>query len=269
MQKRENFPIATLDEGCNYDLIGDVHGCYPELLLLLKALNYEVLTTKNSLKITPPKGRKLVFVGDLADRGPDSAAVLRLVSTACAQGVAHCVCGNHDDKLWRFLKGNKVSLVHGLDKTVAQLATASEEFKAEIRDFLEKLPTHILLDNGKLVVAHAGLKEKFHGRTGGFTWQCCLFGETLTQPKNGELPQRLNWTLGYEGKALVVYGHTPILEATWSNNTVNIDTGCCFGGKLTALRYPENETVSIAALEQYAVPNTPLGRLEERLIAPE
>ncbi len=266
MPKRENFPIETLDKGCNYDLIGDVHGCYPELLLLLKALNYEVIDSKSTIKIIAPPQRKLVFVGDLTDRGPDSAGVLRLVMAACAQNLAYCVCGNHDDKLWRYLKGNKVNLVHGLDKTAAQLENESTEFKAEIRDFLEKLPTHIILDGGKLVVAHAGLKERLHGKTGGFTWQCCLFGEVLENGKNDDLPKRLNWTLEYAGSSLVVYGHTPILEATWSNNTINIDTGCCFGGKLTALQYPEKQTISIASFEQYAAPRTPLGRLEERLI---
>lgn len=60
------------------------------------------------------------------------------------------------------------------------------------------------------------------------------------------MPVRYNWAADYRGKALVVYGHTPVPEALWLNNTVNIDTGCVFGGHLTALRYPEREAVSFS-----------------------
>ncbi len=265
--KRENQAIKHLNEPFFYDIIGDVHGCYPELLLLLDKLGYKLTFSKESVTIQAPKQRKLIFVGDLTDRGPDSPAVMRLVMAACKQGVAYCVCGNHDDKLCRYLNGNKVKLVHGLDVTAEQLATASEEFKKEAYEFFAHLPTHIIFNNGNLVVAHAGLRAELHGKTGGYVWQACLYGETTGKNDDDGLPQRLNWTLDYTSETLVVYGHTPILEATWSNNTLNIDTGCTFGGKLTAFRYPERELVSIDALAKYAEPRRPLGKLADRLIA--
>jgi diadenosine tetraphosphatase ApaH/serine/threonine PP2A family protein phosphatase len=264
--KREKQAIQRINEACSYDIIGDVHGCYPELLLLLNALDYTVLEMPDGINIQTPSQRKLIFVGDLTDRGPDSPAVMRLVMAACKQGVAYCVCGNHDDKLCRFLKGNKVKLVHGLEVTAEQLADKSDEFKAAAFAFFNYLPTHIIFDNGNLLVAHAGLRAELHGKTGGYVWQACLYGENTGKNDEDGLPQRLNWTLDYESDTLVVYGHTPILEATWSNNTINIDTGCTFGGKLTALRYPERELISIAAFAKYAEPRRPLGRLEDRLV---
>ena len=71
------------------------------------------------------------------------------------------------------------------------------------------------------------------------------------------LPVRYNWAADYRGKALVVYGHTPVPEPLFLNNTVNIDTGCVFGGQLTALRYPEREIVSVKAHQTYYEPARP------------
>ena len=69
---------------------------------------------------------------------------------------------------------------------------------------------------------------------------------------------RANWAAGYRGRAMVVYGHTPVMEPAWLNSTINVDTGCVFGGKLTALRYPEKELVSVPAARVYYEPVKPL-----------
>jgi protein phosphatase len=250
---RFNRALPSLDrrhEPGPFDIIGDVHGCGLELQTLLTELGYQI---ENDIAVPPP-GRKLVFVGDLVDRGPDSPAVLKLVLNTKAAGFALCVCGNHDDKFHRWLKGNTVKLAHGLEETVQQMETTTPEFREEVKQFLGELPTHLLLDGGRLVVAHAGLTEELHGRTGGRVRAFSLFGATNGEVDELGLPVRLNWATNYRGKACVVYGHTPTAQVEWENNTVCIDTGCVFGGSLTALRYPEREFVSVPALREYTTP---------------
>ena len=236
-----------------FDIIGDVHGCYTELTELMQKLGYDV----SGPVFVPPVGRRLVFVGDLVDRGPNSVEVLRLVMDLVKQGVALVVPGNHDDKLKRYLWGKKVSLNHGLAETVAELEAQPADFIEEVKLFLESLVSHYVLDEGRLVVAHAGLREEMHGRASGAVRAFCLYGETTGETDEYGLPVRLNWAADYKGRAMIVYGHTPVPEAEWLNNTIDIDTGCCFGGKLTALRYPERALVSVAAKREYAESRRP------------
>jgi protein phosphatase len=115
-----------------------------------------------------------------------------------------------------------------------------------------------VLDSGKLVVAHAGLREELQGRTSGAVREFALYGETTGETDEFGLPVRYNWAADYRGRAMVVYGHTPVPQPEWLNNTINIDTGCVFGGRLTALRYPERELVSVPAAREYATPARPL-----------
>lgn len=239
-----------------FDIIGDIHGCYDELCTLLSQMGYTV-DAENCMAI-PPTGRKAVFLGDLCDRGPKSVEVLRLVMRMVEAGNALCVPGNHDIKLLKYLRTGKATLTHGLDITVEQLEAQPEDFRKEAADFIDGLISHYVLDDGKLVVAHAGLKEKLQGRGSGRVRQFCLYGETTGETDEFGLPVRLNWAEEYRGKALVVYGHTPSTQVQSLNNTVCVDTGCVFGGKLTAYRYPEGETVQVTALWQYYEPAKPL-----------
>ena len=246
-----------------FDIIGDVHGCLPELEELLVAMDYQIERvpyTAETLgyRVTHPVGRRVVFVGDLVDRGPDSPGVLKLAMSMVASGAAFCVVGNHDAKLQRYLRGKEVSLKHGLEVTAEQLKAESEEFKTQAREFLYQLTSHYVLDEGRLVVAHAGIKEDMQGRGSGAVRSFCMYGETTGEIDEFGLPVRLNWAADYRGKAKVVYGHTPVPEAQWLNRTIDIDTGCVFGGKLTALRYPEETLVSIPAREVYCEPVKPL-----------
>ncbi len=244
-----------------FDIIGDVHGCFAELLQLVDKLGYVITpaTVSNpQIGVHHPKGRKLIFVGDLCDRGPETPGVIQLVMDAVAQGAAYCVPGNHDDKLMRKLSGNNVQLKHGLETTMAQLQGADPAFLLRIKDFIGNLSSHLEFDAGKLVVAHAGLKAEMHGRSSGEIHSFCLYGETTGETDEFGLPVRHNWAADYTGKALVVYGHTPIPEPSWQNNTVNIDTGCVFGGELTALRYPERSTVSVPAHQIWCQPSRPM-----------
>ena len=231
-----------------FDIIGDVHGCYEELIALLGQLGYQI---ENGLTVTPPDGRRVVFVGDLVDRGPRIPEVLRLVMRMVEDGTAFCVPGNHDMKLMRKLKGRDVQLTHGLADSIQQLDDETSEFKQSVIKFLDDLVSHYVLDDGKLVVAHAGMKEEMQGRGSGKVRDFALYGETTGETDEYGLPVRYNWAAEYRGKAMVVYGHTPVAEPEWLNRTINIDTGCVFGGKLTALRYPERELISVPALRTY------------------
>ena len=260
---REPLRVNRRHDTGPFDLIGDVHGCLDELKDLLARLDY-VLTEatdpdgRPTFAVTPPEGRKAVFVGDLVDRGPDSPGVLRLIMRMVEAGTALCVRGNHDDKLLRKLRGREVNISHGLAETLTQLATEPDGFVERVKGFLDRLPTHYVLDGGRLVVAHAGLKEKLQGRVSERVRAFCLYGETTGESDEFGLPVRLNWALDYRGRATVVYGHTPTVRPEWLNRTMCIDTGCVFGGELTALRYPGSELVSVPARREYAVPKRPL-----------
>lgn len=238
-----------------FDIIGDVHGCYDELVELLRGLDHTV--DEISATVTPANGRKLVFVGDLVDRGAKIPQVLKLVMNAVERGVALCVPGNHDVKLMRKLRGRDVQITHGLAESLAQLANEPEEFRRRVAGFIDDLVSHYVLDEGKLVVAHAGMKESMQGRGSGAVRDFALYGETTGETDEFGLPIRYNWAAEYRGSAMVVYGHTPVPEPEWLNRTINIDTGCVFGGKLTALRYPERELISVSAKHTYAESKKP------------
>jgi polynucleotide kinase-phosphatase len=243
-----------------FDVIGDVHGCLPELLALLGSLGYTAVLDDDGRAVdaVPPSGRTAVFVGDLVDRGPDSPGVLRLVMGMVAAGHARSVPGNHENKLVRALQGRPVQVSHGLETTLAQLATEPPEFVAAVQTFCTDLVSHLVLDDGKLVVAHAGLKEAYHGRASSRVRSFALYGDTTGETDEFGLPVRYPWADDYRGRATVLYGHTPVPEPEWVNNTLCLDTGCVFGGRLTALRYPERELVSVPAEKVWYEPARPL-----------
>ncbi len=257
--EREKLWPDRRDESGPFDLIGDVHGCFDELVQLLDKLGYTVAGTR----VTPPVGRKAVFLGDLVDRGPATPQVLALVLAMVEEGKALCVPGNHDIRLRRALQGKKVQPTHGLAASLVQLASHPPEFKKRVQDFIDGLVSHYVLDDGRLLVAHAGMKQELAGRASGAVRQFALFGETTGETDEFGRPVRHDWAAEYRGNATVVYGHTPVPAAEWLNRTINIDTGCAFGGSLTALRYPENELLSVPASRAYADPVRPFLDQEE------
>ena len=249
-----------------FDIIGDVHGCFDELVALLESLGYRIKPPNaecDGYAVAHPEGRKAVFVGDLVDRGPGVANVLKLVMSMVANGTGLCVAGNHESKLVRKLKGRNAQVSHGLAESLAQLQLEPPEFQQQATQFMDGLISHYVLDGGNLVVAHAGMKEEYQGRASGRVRDFCLYGETTGETDEWGLPVRADWAAGYRGKATVVYGHTPVTEPAWLNRTINVDTGCVFGGRLTALRYPENELVSVPAARVYYEPVRPLGGGDE------
>jgi polynucleotide kinase-phosphatase len=251
--KRVPLPVNRRWERGPFDVIGDVHACSQELDQLLAELGYRPAPGEgvaDSARVHPG-GRKAVFVGDLVDRGPDTPGVLRRVMAMVAARSALCVVGNHDDKLRRALLGHPVKLAQGLAGSLRQLEAEPSLRDAACR-FLAQLPSHYVLDGGGLVVAHAGIKSPMQGRDSPRIRRFTLYGETTGETDERGLPIRLDWARDYRGRAAVVYGHRPVLEPAWHRRTINVDTGCVFGGRLTALRYPELELVSVAARDQYA-----------------
>jgi protein phosphatase len=246
-----------------FDIIGDVHGCFDELVDLLTNLGYSIEKQANgdgapAYTAQPPEGRKAIFLGDLVDRGPKIPEVLKLAMSMVAAGTALCVPGNHDVKLMRKLRGKDVQITHGLADSLEQMEKESPEFRDRVSKFIDSLVSHYVLHDGKLVVAHAGMKEEMQGRGSGKVRDFAMYGETTGETDEFGLPVRYNWAAEYRGKAMVVYGHTPVPNSDWLNRTINIDNGCVFGGRLTALRYPEKEIVSVAAKSAYAQPVRPL-----------
>ena len=241
-----------------FDIIGDVHGCFDELAGLLGSLGWVVDSGSGGPAARHPEGRKAVFLGDLVDRGPRSPEVLRLVMGMVEAGTALCVPGNHDVKLLRKLQGRDVKVSHGLAETLEQLEREPAGFADEAAAFIGGLVSHYVLDGGELVVAHAGLEEALQGRASGRVREFALYGETTGETDEFGLPVRCDWAAAYRGRATVVYGHTPVPEPEWVNRTINIDTGCVFGGRLTALRYPEREIVQVPARQVWCEPVRPL-----------
>jgi polynucleotide kinase-phosphatase len=244
-----------------FDIVGDVHGCLGELRSLLTELGYELDVDDQGRAVGArhPDGRIALFVGDLVDRGPDTPGVLRLVMGMVGAGTAMSVSGNHEAKLVRALRGANVKVSHGLAESLQQLDAEPEEFRARALAFMDGLISHYVLDDGRLVIAHAGLKEGYQGRSSGRVRSFALYGDTTGETDEYGLPVRYPWAREYRGQAMVVYGHTPVPTAEWVNNTICLDTGVVFGGQLTALRYPEREIVSVPAEQQWYEPARPLG----------
>ncbi|WP_261132614.1 bis(5'-nucleosyl)-tetraphosphatase PrpE [Bacillus sp. Marseille-Q3570] len=235
-----------------FDVIGDIHGCYTELIQLIEELEY---TTDTNGEFHHPDNRKLVFLGDLTDRGPESIKVIRLVFKLVTQGIALYSPGNHCDKLYRYFQGRDVQVRHGLETTVAEFKDLEQQEKVEIssmfKELFENAPLYLQLDDKKLIVAHAGIREDFIGQTHKRVKTFVLYGDITGEKHENGMPVRRDWAQNYQGERIIVYGHTPVPEPRQVGHTINIDTGCVFGGALTAYRYPEDQTISVPSTMPY------------------
>ncbi len=234
-----------------YDIIGDIHGCYDELLELFLSLGYHV---HNGIPLHPD-GRIPVFVGDLTDRGPASIKTIHLVYKLVQDEKGRYVPGNHCNKLYRYFLGNPVKHQHGLETTVAEYEALPKEEKAMVRkrfmELYEQAPLYDILVEVNAVVAHAGIKEEMIGRTDKRTETFVFYGDITGKTDEHGFPERRDWALHYSGEKWIVYGHTPVRKPRFRNKTVNIDTGCVFGGMLTAFRLPEERIVSVPSKQPF------------------
>ncbi|MEW4285312.1 bis(5'-nucleosyl)-tetraphosphatase PrpE [Priestia koreensis] len=234
------------------DIIGDIHGCYQEFRELTTKLGY---MWESGLPIHP-NGRQLAFVGDLTDRGPHSLKIIRIVyQLVLEKKIAFYAPGNHCDKLYRFFQGNKVQHKHGLETTVAEYEGCSPAEKKKIKhmftELYEKAPLYVELFDQKLIIAHAGIRERYIGRYDKKVRTFVLYGDITGETDEKGMPIRRDWAKDYSGDSFVVYGHTPVKTPRQMNNTTNIDTGAVFGGALTAFQYPEMTTVSVPSTMPY------------------
>lgn len=250
-----------------FDIIGDVHGCADELETLLTNLGYipggDLVTTAalGGPVLTHPDGRIAIFVGDLVDRGPRILDTVRLVWSMVETGNALCVPGNHDDKLARALRGHRVTMTEDLKSSLADIHALDDVSRGSVSQaiatFIAGLSSYLVLDGGRLVVAHAGLPEVLQKSESRAARAFALYGPSTGEMDDNGVPRRIDWAKEYQGSATVIYGHTPVTAARRINNTMNIDTGCVFGGALTALRYPEQKIVSVPAQRRYAMAPRP------------
>lgn len=235
------------------DIIGDIHGCYEEFKLLTEKLGY----IWDQGYPQHPGGRKLAFVGDLTDRGPASLAVIETVYLLVKNNLAYYVPGNHCDKLYRFFLGRNVKIAHGLETTVAEWEQLNkkeqQKIKKMFKELYENAPLYHILDEQKLVIAHAGIREDYIGQYHSKVKTFVLYGDITGEAHADGSPVRRDWAKHYNGKPIIVYGHTPVRNVREIHRTYNIDTGAVFGGKLTALKYPELTIESVPS----SMPFTP------------
>lgn len=255
----QKLPFNRKDHPGPFDLIGDVHGCCNELESLLSLLGYrhENIGTNPGFTWRHPDGRTAVFVGDVLDRGPRILDTYRLVHSMIVAKTGLAVQGNHELKVYRHFKSAKPEPRPSILQTLREieqedLPTQKETIRG-LMEFIEGLPHHLVLDGGRLVAAHAGLREDLQGRDSALVRNQALFGDANARFDEETEATRMEWVHQYRGRALVVYGHTPVAESAILNRTINIDTGCVFGGRLTALRYPEMDTRFVEAQKAYAI----------------
>lgn len=209
-----------------YDVIGDVHGCINTLHLLLDQLGYERDGQHE-------KGRRLAFVGDLVNRGAHSKETFLYVMRLVGSGRASTVRGNQD------------------------LAWAEQN--PELGRWTSSMPLQLLVDDGRLLIVHAAIRADLIGREDEEAERWCLFGNPT--PVADGRRQRTDWQASYDGEPFVVAGHSVVREPRFGSSgggSVIIDTGAAHGpnardrftgrpfdGYLTALRWPEQTTVSM------------------------
>ncbi|MFC4386870.1 bis(5'-nucleosyl)-tetraphosphatase PrpE [Gracilibacillus marinus] len=234
------------------DIIGDVHGCYEELLLLINQLGYQFVDGI----LMHPNNRKLAFVGDLTDRGPNSLKVIELAyQLVIEQQLAYYVPGNHCNKLYRYFLGNNIKLQHGIETTVEEYKQCPIEKQKIIKQkwmtLYEQSSLYEIITELNLVIAHAGIKESYIGSYSNKVKTFVLYGDITGETLPDGRPVRRDWASSYHGERWIVYGHTPVLEPRFVNHTVNIDTGCVFGNKLTAISFPEQRITSVPSKQPF------------------
>ena len=241
------------------DIVGDIHGCLDEFRDLVDLLGHESLIDDESPRNHPA----MILVGDLVDRGDRNLDTLDLVIDMYRRGLLLSVIGNHDYRFLRWLRGEDVALTHGLAETVAEFSRFDDQTAREQRrlyiDFFESLPSVIRFDSGKGIVAHAAWRPMMKGEENPKrVFYYAMYGPTTGERTPEGYPVRLDWASRYRGPEHAVFGHQVYPEPYRNPYATGIDTGCVFGGALTALRWPSQECVSVPSREARAEYGRPL-----------
>ncbi|MDM5234548.1 polynucleotide kinase-phosphatase [Lysinibacillus pakistanensis] len=262
---RQESPLY-LNVDAGLDIIGDIHGCYDELLELLKKLEYEV---NNEGYFIHPQGRRFVSVGDIMSRGPKSIKTMEFFERHIERGLAFMTDSNHGWKIARWLDGRNVSLHHGDELVEAEFMDYENTYggaqtaalKARLAKCLLAAPSHYVLMNKGLasaVVTHAGIRDRYIGKQSSRISDFCRYGDVQELNISGK-PIRNDWFTEHQTSQLIIWGHDPKINPLKQNHTLNIDQGVVFGGQLTAFRYPEQTIISVNAYKNYAgTQNNPL-----------
>lgn len=263
---------CSKDDSCEYwwnayrlvkgiDIVGDIHGCSWELRKLIEHLDYE--EQEDGIWLHPEE-RRLAFLGDLIDRGPDSVGALDLVETLIDSGVAFLAAvGNHDYEIYHgLIKGKPTRVFYGLQRTLDQVEELGleREFASQLRRVLDGAPAFTVFPEQELLLVHAGLRPEMLSLAYAADWSdenslFALYGEPI-KVEGEPFPRKgYDWAETWDSSWTVVYGHdvigaTPIIRGQ-NKNIVGIDTGASYGGRLTALRWPERRFVSVSARDRY------------------
>lgn len=241
-----------------YAIISDVHGCYDELVELNKLiLDFD---KKNKTK------HKLISLGDLCDRGPKNVKTLEFWKKQIQNKDAIVIQGNHCNVLWEALSKNKSRPYPGLPVTINELnqllveqPKQYESLKNFWVSYWNQSKPFLVLDNGKLIVTHAGMTRWladsyiFAGKfpSDDITKAICLYGANIDKYGGGKYGELGFWQNAWDSEQIVVYGHFVTKEVSINNNTWGIETGVVFGGKITALLYPEMKILQVNAKRKY------------------
>ena len=206
-------------------VVGDIHGCFDELLDLL-----EVLKLKS--------GDRVIAVGDLVTKGPKNREVLDLF---ISDRRFSSVVGNHDRIIRQKLRGEPVRLNKDQRTVLKQLGPAPERYA----EFLRSLP--FTIDLGSHLVVHAGL------RPGVPLEQQMASDMTEIRTMGADPPKRrgLPWYAVYRGPQTILFGHWPARQPRRAAAAIGLDTGCVYGNQLTAFIIETDELISVPARDKY------------------
>lgn len=250
----ELVPLTIPED--SIDVVGDVHGLYADLVELLQELGYVL---EPGMAPVHPDGRKLLFLGDMVDRGPDSLKVVDLVMAAVNNG-HYAIKGNHETKLVRFWQAFQANQATGLSVSAAETAMAfaklSEKDRDRVGTFLQNLPVTYVWGNAVGFV-HADLNHYDPITTPG---SCMLFGSDKSDSPLDVDAQYSEMARFGVNKFLLIRGHiTPTGVSGNTGKVVSLEDNQAFGGNLVALPLDkywaalQQGTEPIDAFEQCAV----------------
>lgn len=211
--------------------IGDIHGCADEFEELLDALNIG------------PEDR-VIQLGDLVNHGPHSQRVLELARAYKIEAIL----GNHELRLLNARRNNNDGLLKDYDKPTF------EQLSEEDWVYLEALPDYIYDAELESIFVHAGFlpNEDWRKQPTSVTTQIQVI-DPLGQPaKRSRAPESPVWADYWKGPPYVIYGHTPRPKVYKTSCSLGIDTGCVYGGRLTAYDVEAKTILQVRARKAYA-----------------